>query len=53
MDTRGSLLKLAPGARKLLGVQGFAAAEAGQNFSAQDGLHMGTEIYIPLYSCLH
>lgn len=47
MDTRGSLLKPAPGARKLLGIQGFAVAEAGQNFSAQDGLHMGTENYIP------
>lgn len=52
-DTRASLLKPTPGARKLLGIQGFAAAEAGQDFSAQDGLHMGTEIYIPFYSCLY
>lgn len=49
-DTRGSLLKPAPGARKLLGIQGFAAAEAGQNFSAQDGLPMGMENYIPYIS---
>lgn len=52
MDTRGSLLKPAPGARKLLGVQGFAAAEAGQNFSAPDGLPMGTENMF-LISCLY
>jgi hypothetical protein len=35
------------GASRLLGTQGFTVAEPGKNFSAQDGLHMGTENYIP------
>lgn len=47
MDIRGSLVMPAPGAGKLLGIQGFAVAEAGQIFSAQDGRHMGTGNCIP------
>lgn len=47
MDTRGSLVVPAPGARKLSGIQGFTTAEAGQIFSAQDGLHTGAGNRIP------
>lgn len=46
MDTRGSIVVPTPGARKLLGIQGFTVAEAGQ-ISAQDGLHMGTGNCVP------
>lgn len=47
MDIRGSLVMPTPGAGKLLGIQGFAVAEAGQIFSAQDGRHVGTGNCIP------